>query len=62
MIHPTRKDLGRKVRTRDYKKTDAGVVGSWVEGRIDTIGKMSVVVEFGDGCRDLCRSDLEFVE
>lgn len=60
MISPTKQDLHRKVYYRDYGKGDTGFVGKWVEGRIDSIGRMLIVVASGDTTRDLNRSELEW--
>jgi hypothetical protein len=60
VILPGKQDLGKRVFHRDYKKSGPDVAGSWMEGRIDAIGKMLIVIEFNDGTRDLNRADLEW--
>lgn len=59
MIDPTPKDLGRKVRYRDYSPQHPD--GRWIEGALDGFGRMYVTVELANGCRDLNRVDVEFV-
>lgn len=58
MIQPAQRDRGARVFYRDFRKTDSGVVGEWVDGRINEIGRLLVQVEFGAGLRDINRVEL----
>jgi hypothetical protein len=60
MITPTKSDIHRKVYYRDYLKVDGASTGRWIEGQIEAIGRMTILVEFKDGGRAICRSDLEW--
>ncbi len=59
MIDPTKQDIGRTVRHRIYDKKG---VGSWVEGKIEDIGRMMILVAVKGDVKEVNRADLEFVE
>lgn len=61
VIQPTSKDLGRKVRYREYREDERYQIGHWLEGHLRGIDKFFVVVEFENSIRELNRSTLEWL-
>lgn len=62
MIYPTKQDIGRKVRYRDFSEESKFQAGSWIEGKIRMIGDLLIVVEFEETVRELNRVTLYWVD
>lgn len=62
MIYPTKQDIGRKVRYRDFSEENKFQSGNWIEGKIRMIGDLLVVVEFEETVRELNRVTLYWAD